>query len=514
MTTESEITGALVYADRTKRKMSRKDYGTLVGISHNKIMSIENGRVIKDAEIELLRPVVFGEGGAGLDNRDFTHDATVIVPEGQDGLQPIEIGVPKDVLELNRQQPPIFLADKDDYDDEFYMLDSSEENPEGIEEYENENGEVTSFPPTLEGDEDSVGGWFTADPVNVVSVHDADPPVTSIIEQPEPVGTAVAIREKYEFKLEGYHLSNSELQTFKRCHRKWWLAYYRELRLKRADVTGPRAIGTRLHLVLSAYYDEPPQNAWDVFNELAEIDRAKVSDDPDKLANLEKELDLCKIMLEGYFQWLEDLGADDGIEIVGNEEVIEAEFATIRNIVIILVGKLDLRIKRIADQLRLFMDHKSVQSLEMPVLHLDEQLLHYQLLEYLDYLLKGAGETSVGGLYNMLRKVKRTANAKPPFYARREVRHNVEELRSYWLRVYGEATAIMELREKLDAGEDPRQVAYPTPRRDCSWDCDFLQVCPMFDDGSASEEMLGEFFEKHDPHDHYYVETPLDEKTE
>lgn len=541
----TEINGGLVYADRTKRKLSRKDYGALVGLSHNKIMSIEQGRAIRSEEIELLRPFLFGEGGAGLDNRDFTNPVQVSVPVGQEGLQPIEVVVPPDLFELNRQQPPIYLLDEEENDDEdefFVWLDEKikandlwvkpdDGNIEGIEEFENENGEVTSFPPTLDGDEDSVGGWFTADPADAVSVHEADPPVTSIIEQVAPIvdengeavmegdprlGTAVAIREKYEFKLEGYHLSNSELQTFKRCHRKWWLTYYRELRLKRPEVTGPRAIGTRVHLALSAYYAEPPQNAWDVFDASIEVDRAKIAEDPEKLEALNKDIELCRIMLEGYFEWLEDTGIDDGLDVVGNEEVVEAPFATILGTPVVLVGKLDLRIKREGDKLRLFEDHKTVQGFDQltATLHIDEQLLQYQLLEYLQFMNRGTGEYAVGGVFNMLRKVKRTAAAKPPFYSRVEVRHNMNDMESYWMRVYGEATAILELRAKLDAGDDPRQVAYPSPRRDCSWDCDFLPVCPMFDDGSAAEEMLGEYYEKHDPHNHYYGEALADEKTE
>lgn len=518
----TEITGGLVYADRTKRKLSRVNYGLLVGLSKNKIMNIEQGREFKDGEIELLRPFIFGEGGAGLDDRNFTHAAEVTVPVGQEGLQPIEAIASPDVYALNLSQPPIVLLDDEEIEDndEFFLATYDAEDHIVVDLAVNRKvlaelvyAEIQSFeeepPPVLEEDENLVGGWFA--PSEEISVHETEPS-TEIVEVENAV--PVTIREKYEFKLEGYHVSNSELQTFKRCHRKWWLTYYRELRMKRPDVTGPRAIGTRGHLALSAYYAEPPQNAFDVFNEAADVDRARVAENPEKLAQLEKDIELGRIMLEGYFQWLEETGADDGLEVVGNEEVVEAKFADVLGTSVVLVGKLDLRVKRDSDGLRLFEDHKFIQSLEDPVLHLNEQLLQYQLLEYLQFLNDQTGEYAVGGLYNMLRKVKRTANAKPPFYARVEVRHNMKELQSYWMRVYGEVTAILELRAKLDTGADPRQVAYPTPRRDCSWDCDFLMVCPMFDDGSASEEMLAEYFERHDVHDHYYLETPIDEKTE
>jgi transcriptional regulator with XRE-family HTH domain len=469
------MTGALVYADRKKRNLSRAKYAALVGLSANKIMNLEQGREFKEDEAELLRPFIFGPGGAGLDDRDFTDPVEVHVGAGLEGLQPIEV-IGRDIIALNRSMPEIELLDDDELD----------------------------------------GGWFEKshlDPNDILSIHEAEPEV-QIIEAPVAVPVTI---EKYEFKLEGYHLSNSELKTFKRCHRKWWLAYYRELRLKRTDHTGPRAIGTRLHLALSAYYAEPPQNAWDVFNADVEADRAKFDElDAEKLEKFEKEVELCRIMLEGYFEWLEETGADDGIEIIGNEEVVEVEFATVLGVLVILIGKLDLRIKRNVDGLRMFLDHKSVPNFESPVktLHLDEQMLQYMLLEYLQFLSEGNTEFASGGIYNMLKKVKRSAKATPPFYARVEVRHNIKELQSFYLRVLGEATAILELKQKLDAGENPQQVAYPNPTRDCSWDCDFIMVCPMFDDGSAAEEMLAEYFESHDPHDHYYVASDNDEKTE
>ena len=154
------------------------------------------------------------------------------------------------------------------------------------------------------------------------------------------------------------------------------------------------------------------------------------------------------------------------------------------------------------------MDHKSVGSLTEPrkTLPMDEQMHPSPLLEYLDHIMSGSQEPmSHGGLYNMLRKVKRTARANPPFFERVEVPHNQYELQSYWKRVFGEVLDIVNLRKILDGGADPQQVAYPNPTKDCAWDCDFKNVCPLFDNGSAAEDALTELYEKHDPHDHYYA---------
>jgi len=53
-------------------------------------------------------------------------------------------------------------------------------------------------------------------------------------------------------------IANSELQTFKRCKRKWWLSYYRRLHLRREGV-GALSIGNMVHAPLEAYYATPDQ---------------------------------------------------------------------------------------------------------------------------------------------------------------------------------------------------------------------------------------------------------------
>ena len=59
----------------------------------------------------------------------------------------------------------------------------------------------------------------------------------------------------------GYRLvSNSEIQTFKQCRRKWWLQWYRGLASRQTEVQGVRSTGTRLHIGLDAYYQPEGQS--------------------------------------------------------------------------------------------------------------------------------------------------------------------------------------------------------------------------------------------------------------
>lgn len=303
-------------------------------------------------------------------------------------------------------------------------------------------------------------------------------------------------------------ISNSEIQTWKTCHRKWWLTYYRELGLKReVGAVGARELGTRIHIALDSMYGHGLEPLT-VLNDLYEEDAKELEDGSEKLIALRKEQDLGKAMLEGYVQWVQETGVDEGIELVATETAIEVPSGVDG---VLLRGKLDQRVVRNVDGARLFLDHKTVANLTDPprFLPLDEQMKFYHLLERLDSIYKTSNEPAWrtdGGLYNMLRKVKRTATAKPPFYDRVEVRHNDQTLRTMWARVHSVIKEILDARNALDAGGDHHYITYPRPSRDCSWSCDFFAVCPMFDDGSNIEGLLEEYYAHVDPYERYQAQ--------
>jgi len=160
---------------------------------------------------------------------------------------------------------------------------------------------------------------------------------------------------------------------------------------------------------------------------------------------------------------------------------------------------LDVRLRRKTDGVRMFEDHKTVGNFasKRKTLHMDPQMLHYHLLEFLN---TPEGEARCdGAIYNMLRRVKRTPQAKEPFYERVEVHHNSFEIDAYRRRLMGAARDIMRMERELDAGADHMSVAYPHPMEDCSWSCDFFPVCPMFDDGSHVEAAIAALYEEQDP---------------
>jgi hypothetical protein len=294
-------------------------------------------------------------------------------------------------------------------------------------------------------------------------------------------------------------LSNSEIQTFKDCRRRWWLTYYRRMKPRNQDMTGALALGSRVHAAFEEHYANgvPLLKA---HTELVEKDRNILLSEFRDVDTLESEADLGRIMLEGYEQWVEEEGIDAELEFISSEETI---VMPLFNGEVELQGKIDMRVRRKIDGVRMFRDFKTVGGSLSDFANLapmNEQVMTYMLLESSQ---NKEGERSEGGIFTMLKKVRRTASARPPFYDQIEVRHNVFTMRAFWNRIHGTITDLMRVRTALDEGSDHTLVAYPHASRDCKWKCQFFTVCTLFDDGSAAEQALTEMFEEGDPYSYY-----------
>jgi hypothetical protein len=293
-------------------------------------------------------------------------------------------------------------------------------------------------------------------------------------------------------------ISNSEIGTFKDCRRKWYLSYYRRLGKKSKNFTGPLALGSRVHKALEISYNEgrPLTTVW---GELIVEDRKLLDLEYRDPVDFENEAELGRIMLDGYQQWNAEEGIDAELEIVSNEQRLVTPML---NGEVELMAKIDQRVRRKVDGVRLFRDWKTTANFAdlTRTAHLNEQFLTYQVIEATQ---KDEAERCEGALVTMLKKVKRTASARPPFYDQIEVRHNVFALRNFWNRLHGTLTDMMTVRHQLDAGVDHQVIAYPRPSRDCTWKCDFYSICPLFDDGSAVELAIHDQFEEREPYAYY-----------
>lgn len=315
-------------------------------------------------------------------------------------------------------------------------------------------------------------------------------------------------------------VSNSEVQAFKQCRRKWWLAWYRGMTPRKREVRGIARTGTRLHIALDAYYRSGMDiaAAWGALAEAQAADKATLAAQSqmpfaDAEADLVKDFDLEAAMLEGYFEWLAETGEDSVIEVIATETYVEAEFLEGGGGIppVKLIGRLDLRVRDKRSGRRAFMDHKSVQAFANPaLLGLNEQLLHYRLLEFLN--TTSADDRCDAAYYNQLRRVKRGPRSKPPYFMRQTVEHNKHEIDSYTQRMAAVITDMQRVeRDMREQPEIAQHLAYPTPSRDCTWKCPFLKVCRMFDDGSRVDAAIEYYYEVGDPLAYYQAEQEKEE---
>lgn len=327
----------------------------------------------------------------------------------------------------------------------------------------------------------------------------------------------------------GYRLfSNSEIRTFLGCRRKWWLAYHRGLKSKYESPLGALAIGARVHRALQRYYVPEMYQAIDpreaietlIREDWARVERATTGTNPELLdamhqlkTKFDAEADLERIMLDGYVEWLADTGADEDFEVIAVEGYQEAElelpgdYANTK-----IIGKLDVIARRHSNGSRIFLDHKTVANFTQPsaILAFNPQMLHYHLI--LSLTTEG-DEYCEGALYNMLRKVKRSSTARPPFFMRVSTPHNSHEIANYRRQVSSIITAIRDTETELARLEvhpnskgynAHHDIVYPSPTYQCSWSCPFYKACNTFNDGSRAEDMLSEHYITHDVFDYYY----------
>lgn len=297
-----------------------------------------------------------------------------------------------------------------------------------------------------------------------------------------------------------YKVSNSEIQTFKDCRRKWWLTYYRRLKPLAQSFTGPLALGSRIHEALDIYYstDTP---LLDAHAFLVAEDRKTMDAAFRDSSELDSEADLGRIMLEGYLDWVADEGIDNELEMISTEEIISMPML---NGEVVLQGKLDMRVRRKSDGVRMFRDFKTVGgafSNFSATAHMNEQILTYMVLEAAQN--KDSGERSEGGIFTLLKKVKRSATAKPPFYEQFEVQHNQFTIKNFWQSLHGAVTDLMNVKKALDAGASHFQMAWRRPSRDCTWKCQFYAICPLFEEGAAVEDAIKDLYVVGDPYDYY-----------
>lgn len=279
--------------------------------------------------------------------------------------------------------------------------------------------------------------------------------------------------------------SASENFVFKRCRRRWFLQHVLRKTARGGDAaSGALWVGTLVHAAMEGMRGAQRDKAkWELvrLTAISQLDLLVDERIEDGWAVDEKDVDLARVMVEGYLDWYED----EGIGALEDVVAVEQELSLRLSNGVVYRGKLDaVTRQRKSGSLRV-VDTKTVQSLVDPTLGLQmsEQLMGYVMLAKEHY-----GEHVDGAEYSMLRKVKRTATAKPPFYGRHEALYGRAEMEAFRHRLNEVTNEALMLREQLahlwSAGlpERAAAVAYPSPDIDCSWRCPFVAECELMND--------------------------------
>ena len=282
------------------------------------------------------------------------------------------------------------------------------------------------------------------------------------------------------------HINQSELTTFTRCRRKWQYGYHEGF--KKPSYESNLETGSAVHSALQAYYqNQDPFAALKAY--WAPVVEAIADRDVPVVVQVMKDINLSNIMIEGYLQWAEEEAVDAGLTVVAIEEKVEILLRPD----VTLHGTMDLVMADPDGNLHLI-DHKTTAA--FGILTDRRMQLNFQLLTYAVLCEEFFGKAPAGAYLNMLRKVQRTAAAKPPFYQREPVHFNRHQLTAHRKHMDAILTDLLRIEDEIALGDD--SSCYPVVDQDCSWKCPFLSVCAFADDGSDIEGALNDLYVRSD----------------
>lgn len=290
------------------------------------------------------------------------------------------------------------------------------------------------------------------------------------------------------------YFRQSAIKAFKTCPRQAWLDYmadgtgYSEWQDPTKVQSGARDVGTLVDLAYEAYYTggDPLATLAMLYDEQVELCEGVLSPE------WEKVYKLSRIMIEGYLDWVAETGADVGETTVACKLQLEMCVGTIRGDEVYVTGELD-RLMRDDLTGALFVDDcKTVDAInDLRWLAVSDQLPTYCILA-----AQHMGEPVNRGRHTQLRKVLRTARSTPPFYDRSaDFPFNETQLANHWTHMVATLDRMVEACQAIESDpEAHHRYAVPNATKDCTWRCDFLDICPMLDDGSYWRNSLGDLY--------------------
>lgn len=304
--------------------------------------------------------------------------------------------------------------------------------------------------------------------------------------------------------------SFSSMTKFTQCNRQWWLGDLRSLAPIDKPLTGALPFGGRIHDALERWSNgdvETPLEAWEIVQRDADAivaERGGLG-----MEEMDKEAVLGSIMLDGFLDWWEEEGEDQEFEVVAVEKELRNELEVVTPsgevVDIWLFGKLD-RVLVNRDNGQVWVaDWKTTRSLRESAIQSLE--MSPQPRVYASLLEQNLGQPISGIRYTFLRKVKRSAAAKPPFWFNYDLPMSKYNIGHHMERVSAVAGKMVETAKALEAGVPHGSAAPFNPGWYCAT-CPFRNVCHAYQTAGqqAAEDMLEDNFTVRDPLERYTSE--------
>lgn len=280
-------------------------------------------------------------------------------------------------------------------------------------------------------------------------------------------------------------ITHSDISQFLTCRRQWYYNYVLDYRPPE-PLTGPLALGTRVHAALEAYYTGQTSNpvAWIDEKGKADLEALDYADNvkPWDLTQMYEDMIIGRNCIKLYMEWLEETGADANYKVVSSEEKVEIPILDGR---VILRGKVDILWEDVSSGLLCVNDFKTTADWGGDLRgQLERSYQHWCYLIGMQYLYP---ERIVEcAQYTVLRKVKKipTTPPKAPLIQRFTVPSTRRSLKMKTRQIERIAQEMLYLRDQ----EDPA-IFYPTPNKACSW-CPYKSPCDIADESPEASLAL------------------------
>lgn len=300
-------------------------------------------------------------------------------------------------------------------------------------------------------------------------------------------------------------ISNSEMASWTRCPRQWFLRYYLGFIPAHEHPVSAAKLGTRVHTSLEALYGY----GLDPLMVLKVLYGAEIEEHSDFEAELRSEWELANAMVSGYMEWAIAEGIDADMNVMSTEQDVRVPLPGLPGVE--LRARLDQAVQEISTGWVYFRDWKTAGNFDThQILELNPQFRLYSVIMHLRHGIPFDGPVPdglivpAGGIITTLRRVKRTEKSKPPYYQQDTFRYSPEQLHATLIRAQTVCAEIMSARARMDEsyqrseGALPqinaaqRSVCRPVPLgADCSWRCDASKgLCVSMDDGADWPGML------------------------